>query len=153
MLWEVFNRLEFPCGWFNMKESQASPAPESFVFAQTNSEDAPMHSLHYRISITITCLQVRRVDQTRYPMTVVASLSAVPQSCRTPLQHSSKRAHDLKLKSRCSLGSPHTHTHTHAHTRTPGKPWWRVLPGDINSKQNQGLRRDIKDENVKGGLQ
>ena len=69
-----------------------------------------MHSLHYRISITITCLQVRRVDQTRYPMTVVASLSAVPQSCRTPLQHTSKHAHDLKLKSRCSLGSPHTHT-------------------------------------------
>ena len=32
--------------------------------------------------------QVRRVDQTRYAMTVVASLSAVPQSCRTPLlQH------------------------------------------------------------------
>ena len=31
-------------------------------------------------------LQVRRVDQTRYPMIVVASLSAVPQSCRTPLQ-------------------------------------------------------------------
>ena len=30
-------------------------------------------------------LQVRRVDQTRYPMIVVASLSAVPQSCRTPL--------------------------------------------------------------------
>ena len=29
--------------------------------------------------------QVRRVDQTRYPMIVVASLSAVPQSCRTPL--------------------------------------------------------------------
>ena len=69
-----------------------------------------MHSLHYRISKTITCLQVRRVDQTRYPMTVVASLSAVPQSCRTPLQHMSKHAHDLKLKSRCSLGSPHTHT-------------------------------------------
>ena len=30
-------------------------------------------------------LQVRRVDQTRYSMIVVASLSAVPQSCRTPL--------------------------------------------------------------------
>ena len=30
-------------------------------------------------------LQVRRVDQTRYPMIVVASLSAVPQSCRTSL--------------------------------------------------------------------
>ena len=26
-----------------------------------------------------------RVDQTQYPMIVVASLSAVPQSCRTPL--------------------------------------------------------------------
>lgn len=30
-------------------------------------------------------LQVRRDDQTRYPMIVIASLSAVPQSCRTPL--------------------------------------------------------------------
>ena len=29
--------------------------------------------------------QVRRIDQIRYPMTEVASLSAVPQSCRTPL--------------------------------------------------------------------
>ena len=29
--------------------------------------------------------QVRWVDQTQYPMIVVASLSAVPQSCRTPL--------------------------------------------------------------------
>ena len=30
-------------------------------------------------------MQVRWVDQTQYPMIVVASLSAVPQSCRTPL--------------------------------------------------------------------
>ena len=31
-------------------------------------------------------MQVRWGDQTQYPMIVVASLSAVPQSCRTPLQ-------------------------------------------------------------------
>ena len=37
-------------------------------------------------------LQVRRVDQTRYPMIAVASLSAVPQSRRTPLlKNNSKR--------------------------------------------------------------
>ena len=30
--------------------------------------------------------QVRRIDQIRYPMTEVASLSAVPQSCRTPVR-------------------------------------------------------------------
>ena len=30
-------------------------------------------------------MQVRWGDQTQYPMIVVASLSAVPQSCRTPL--------------------------------------------------------------------
>ena len=34
--------------------------------------------------------QVRWVDQTQYPMIVVASLSAVPQSCRTPLLVSDK---------------------------------------------------------------
>ena len=56
-------------------------------------------------------LQVRRVDQTRYPMTVVASLSAVPQSCRTPLHYFAIR--NYSCYQRCT----HTHTHTHPLSR------------------------------------
>ena len=46
--------------------------------------------------------QVRWVDQTQYPMIVVASLSAVPQSCRTPLQK-------LSVRSFTSIQMLHTH--------------------------------------------
>ena len=59
--------------------------------------------------------QVRRIDQIRYPMTEVASLSAVPQSCRTPLQCG------------ISVRAPGRFTHTHTHTCMCGldvpKPW------------------------------
>ena len=59
-------------------------------------------------------LQVRWVDQTQYPMIVVASLSAVPQSCRTPLPLKTGKLEVLHLF-RCS----HTHTHhAHAHAQT-----------------------------------
>ena len=46
-------------------------------------------------------MQVRWVDQTQYPMIVVASLSAVPQSCRTPL---------LNQYLDCMLLAVYTHT-------------------------------------------
>ena len=46
-------------------------------------------------------MQVRWVDQTQYPMIVVASLSAVPQSCRTPLPNQYLD---------CMLLAVHTHT-------------------------------------------
>ena len=49
-------------------------------------------------------MQVRWVDQTQYPMIVVASLSAVPQSCRTPLPNQYLD---------CMLLAVYTHTHTH----------------------------------------
>ena len=48
-------------------------------------------------------MQVRWVDQTQYPMIVVASLSAVPQSCRTPLPNQYLD---------CMLLAVYTHTHT-----------------------------------------
>ena len=53
-------------------------------------------------------MQVRWVDQTQYPMNVVASLSAVPQSCRTPLPNQYLD---------CMLLAVYTHTHklTHHH--------------------------------------
>ena len=44
--------------------------------------------------------QVRWVDQTQYPMIVVASLSAVPQSCRTPLL---KFRLEIRLKTKLRL--------------------------------------------------
>ena len=47
-------------------------------------------------------MQVRWVDQTQYPMIVVASLSAVPQSCRTPLPNQYLD---------CMLLAVYTHTH------------------------------------------
>ena len=40
--------------------------------------------------VALVKLQVRRVDQTRYPMIKVASLSAVPQPRRTPLLKNKK---------------------------------------------------------------
>ena len=43
-------------------------------------------------------MQVRGVDQTQYPMIVVASLSAVPQSWRTPLLVSDKTDNHEKRK-------------------------------------------------------
>ena len=46
-------------------------------------------------------MQVRWVDKTPYPMIVVASLSAVPQSCRTPLPNQYLD---------CMLLAVHTHT-------------------------------------------
>ena len=49
-------------------------------------------------------MQVRWVDQTQYPMIVVASLSAVPQSCRTPLPNQYLD---------CMLLAVYTHTYTH----------------------------------------
>ena len=49
-------------------------------------------------------MQVRWGDQTQYPMIVVASLSAVPQSCRTPLPNQYLD---------CMLLAVYTHTHTH----------------------------------------
>ena len=51
-------------------------------------------------------------DQTRYPMTVVASLSAVPQSCRTPLQR--RISYMLTTSSSCPVvvWVPHTHRQT-----------------------------------------
>ena len=52
-------------------------------------------------------MQVRWVDQTQYPMIVVASLSAVPQSCRTPLPNQYLD---------CMLLVVYTHTHIHTHT-------------------------------------
>ena len=59
-------------------------------------------------------LQVRWVDQTQYPMIVAASLSAVPQSCRTPLPLKTGKLEVLHLF-RCS----HTHTtHMHTHNNT-----------------------------------
>ena len=72
--------------------------------------------------------QVRWVDQTQYPMIVVASLSAVPQSCRTPLlwqvdnryqnevlkKHETSKIEVLHLF-RCS-------THTHFHTQRLSHP-------------------------------
>ena len=51
-------------------------------------------------------MQVRWVDQTQYPMIVVASLSAVPQSCRTPLPNQYLD---------CMLLAVYTHTHTRTH--------------------------------------
>ena len=48
-------------------------------------------------------MQVRWVDQTQYPMIVVASLSAVPQSCRTPLPNQYLD---------CMLLAVYTHTDT-----------------------------------------
>ena len=50
-------------------------------------------------------LQVRWVDQTQYPMIVVASLSAVPQSCRTPLP---LRIENNKIRSFTSSDGSHT---------------------------------------------
>ena len=47
-------------------------------------------------------MQVRWVDQTQYPMIVVASLSAVPQSCLTPLPNQYLD---------CMLLAVYTHTH------------------------------------------
>ena len=73
--------------------------------------------------------QVRWVDQTQYPMIVVASLSAVPQSCRTPLLkfrletlaenqvenqtkiRTSGEKCKLEVRSFTSLQMFHTHTH------------------------------------------
>ena len=52
-------------------------------------------------------MQVRWVDQTQYPMIVVASLSAVPQSCRTPLPNQYLD---------CMLLAVYTHTHHLSHT-------------------------------------
>ena len=52
--------------------------------------------------------QVRRLDQTQYPVIVVASLSAVPQSRRTPLPVES-----LVVKVGETLGTRVWHTHTH----------------------------------------
>ena len=53
-------------------------------------------------------MQVRWVDQTQYPMIVVASLSAVPQSCRTPLPNQYLD---------CMLLAVYTHTHTPGRSR------------------------------------
>jgi len=54
-------------------------------------------------------MQVRWVDQTQYPMIVVASLSAVPQSCRTPLPNQYLD---------CMLLAMYTHTQSRV------KPLW-----------------------------
>ena len=51
-------------------------------------------------------MQVRWVDQTQYPMIVVASLSAVPQSCRTPLPNQYLD---------CMLLAVYTHTPSFTH--------------------------------------
>ena len=55
-------------------------------------------------------MEVRWVDQTQYPMIVVALLSAVPQSCRTPLPNQYLD---------CMLLAVYTHTHTVFHTPWP----------------------------------
>ena len=74
-----------------------------------------MYSLRYRMFRTITC-RYTRVADSGFPHHTIASLRQVGMMGLTPLQRMSKSAHGLKLKSRCSLGSPHTHTHTHTHT-------------------------------------
>ena len=61
--------------------------------------------------------QVRRVDQTRYPMTVAASLSAVKQACHTPLPmekdcKQTRNANDDGPPLAYERGHPHTHTCT-----------------------------------------
>ena len=58
--------------------------------------------------------QVRWVDQTQYPMIVVASLSAVPQSCRTPLHEKLKfmnhnKTTQIPRRSFTSVQMVHTH--------------------------------------------
>ena len=57
-------------------------------------------------------MQVRWVDQTQYPMIVVASLSAVPQSCRTPLPNQYLD---------CMLLAVYTHTQTQTHVLNFGR--------------------------------
>ena len=65
-------------------------------------------------------MQVRWVDQTQYPMIVVASLSAVPQSCRTPLPNQYLDCMLLAVYTHTNTHTKHTHTkHTHTkHTHT-----------------------------------
>ena len=60
--------------------------------------------------------QVRWVDQTQYPMIVVASLSAVPQSCCTPLPNQY-----LDCMLLADISSVHTHT-PHSSLEC-SKPW------------------------------
>ena len=54
--------------------------------------------------------QARWVDQTQYPMIVVASLSAVPQSCHTPLLIK-RREERKRKKGKFYIYLDVTHTH------------------------------------------
>lgn len=62
-------------------------------------------------------MQVRWVDQTQYPMIVVASLSAVPQSCRTPLPNQYLD---------CMLLAVYTHTHMASQYERQISKWGRT---------------------------
>ena len=72
---------------FNMKHTQ-------------REKQRAKKTLHHQLQMS----QVRRIDQIRYPMTEVASLSAVPQSCRTPLRFQP----ELKGGDRVFCHSAHT---------------------------------------------
>ena len=83
--------------------------------------------------------QARWVDQTQYPMIVVASLSAVPQSCRTPLLI--KRREERKRKK----GKFYIYLDV---THTPGRS--RVNP-ERQEEGKSGHKRRAKGQNSAGG--
>ena len=100
----LFDRCKHLCGWISHAKQRKSAGSVTSMFWNTHEIPAHLNSLIFWLEtgLFLRNEQVRRVDQTRYPMIVVASLSAVPQSCRTPL---------LFLFSLRNRGG-HTHTHT-----------------------------------------
>ena len=67
--------------------------------------------------------QVRRIDQIRYPMTEVASLSAVPQSCRTPLLRKISKGFNVRAPGRFTHTKPRWGGHEpHRGNSTRGPP-------------------------------
>ena len=96
-------------------------------------------------------MQVRWVDQTQYPMIVVASLSAVPQSCRTPLPNQYLD---------CMLLAVYTHTCTHTHTHTlPLAGWCRGRWGEDEDERGVKVRwswrwgEELLNQDAKRGTQ
>ena len=83
--------------------------------------------------------QVRWVDQTQYPMIVVASLSAVPQSCRTPLRYLERERTEGRKREKFYICLDVTHTHpARAGSTLKGK---RKKKADTRRADGQKQRR------------
>ena len=90
--------------------------------------------------------QVRWVDQTQYPMIVVASLSAVPQSCRTPLQK-------LSVRSFTSIQMLHTHAPLPRGFFKAPTNEMKVKMKEDENEMTMKMRWQLLNRNTRGGTQ